>query len=470
MQLQRGTQSQGFANRIVVKGVQYQASPTGKSYNRATYNFDSLSEWQTGTVAGGTTLAPITQIGTQIYTGISSSIVDLNTFKNYNPLTTTSRSTSLPSYLLNNQHIVKTLNVDSSNRTQYKFTAKGSTVNDILIVRYYTGTGVADYYQVICQMPLPNVEYTFAFNPFINGTYGVAGTPTVVGTKQFASGSAVVSTNGAASGQTIARLAISATSTSATSKITPIAFEGTNNSLNQWGTKFQIPVCCIKDITEKLDRKYIDLICGKDVSGQYLDSQKESIKFVMQKNNLLLRALGYSSEVYDRVIDVPLGPIKLNLTTTGTNIVANVSGDIQMSVAKDTNIDYIAIDKGGDCIALQRDYIHNTTATLDPNMYYVDLANNTIIFSNEIYNYGEVEVFTRGNKLASVFDHYTEQNPTKVILEWVWTNVKNDQSYLRRVVAELGYPKDKVDKGGNTTEFDCDVILTDYEQSIEAVY
>jgi hypothetical protein len=469
MQLNRGTQYQGYPETLTVKGYNYQSSPTGKKTDRKTFYFDNPTEWTTGAVAVGN-LAPTTQTGVELYQGVTDSALSATAINTYNPLTTVTRDTTKPSYLLNNQNYVKVVNTDFSASTAFKFTAKGSTANDQLIIRYYTGAGVADYYQVVCAMPIPNVEYTFNFNPFINGSYGAVSAPTIVGAKSYATGLATVTSVGSPTGQIINRINLFGVSTVASSKITPIALEGANSSLNIFGQKFQIPVCCLDSLTEELTRTYKELMCGKNKNGKSLDTQEEKITFKIQKNNILLRALGYGSEVYDTLLDVSDGKTKLTLVNASPNIIANISGAITMSLANGTNIDYISIDKAGDCIALQRDYVKNTSATLDSNSYYVDLANNRIIFSNDIFNYGEVEVATITTKTVSVFDHYTKNNPVKVVLEWTVKNVAGTRTRFRRVVAELGYPKDSVEDTGNTTEFECTVLLTDYNQSIEGEF
>jgi hypothetical protein len=467
--LLRGTQYQGYPETITVKGYNYQSTPTGKKSDRKTFYFDNITEWNTGAIATGN-IAPITQTGTELFQGITDSSLSPTGINAYNPLSSVARDSTKPSYLTNGQNFIKVVNTDYSQTTAWKFTAKGSTANDIVIVRFYTGTGVNDYYQVNCQMPLPNVEYTFNFNPFVSGTYGVAGTPVAIGAKSYASGQAIVSQIGNPVGQTITRVNLYGVSTSATSKILPITLEGTNSSLALFGQKFQIPVCCLSEVTEELTREYKELLCGKKKNGKSLDTQSETITFKIQKNNLLLRALGYGSELYDTQIDISDGLTTLNLVNASPNIIANGTGAITMSIANGTNIDYISVDKAGDCIALQRDYVKNTTATLDPNSYYIDLANNRIVFSNDIFNYGSVEVATTSLKTVTVFDHYTKNNPIKVVLEWTVKNVAGTRTRFRRVVAELGYPKDSVEDTGNITEFECTVLLTDYNQSIEGEF
>jgi hypothetical protein len=471
MQLLRGTQYQGYPETLTVKGINYFSSPTAQKFNRSTFYFDNPSEWNALTGLTGITGVPPVNTGTEVFSGVSDSVVTVAGINGYNPLSQTTRDSTKPAFVVTNQYFGKLVSADYSQKTAWKFTAKGQTANDTFQFRLYPNATNTDYYNVVMAMPLPNVEYTFNFNPFVAGTYGAVSPAVTIGSRQVASGQSLVTLVGSPVGQLINRIVLVGVGANATSKMTPIALEGANSYFSLFGNKFQIPVCCLAELTDELDRTYLDLKCGKKKSGKRLDEQTETITFKVQKNNTLLRALGYTSEIYETTLDIIEGPIKLNLTSVSGNVIASPSGNIVINAVTNlSNIDYISIDKGGDCVALQRDYVKNTTATLDPNAYYVDFTNNRIVFSNDVFNYGQVEVYVNTPKLATVFDHYTEQNPVKVILEWQTKNVAGTRTRYRKVVAELGYPKDSVEDEGNTTEFECNVILTGYDQSIEAEF
>jgi hypothetical protein len=470
MQIARGTQYQGYPESLTVKGVQYFKTPTANSYNRKTFSFDNIAEWSTGTVPSASTQAPITNIGTELFQGITDSVISVNGFDNYNPLSQVTRETTKPNYLLKDQSFVKVVNTDFKDATSWKFTAKGQTAGDTVKVRLYTDATTSNYVDVTMTMPIAGVEYTFNFNPFIAGSYGTVTTPIAIGAKSFASGQAIVANSGTVATTIIQRIAVTGLSNSGTSKITPIALEAGNSIFSNYGNKFQVEVCCLSELTDSLERTYKELKCGKRKNGKSLDEQNETITFKIQKNNMLLRALGFGSDMYEKDVTLTTGPTKLTLINSTPNIIANITGDVTMSIANDTNIDYITIDSGGDCITLLRDRVKNTTATLDPNTYYVDVVNNRIVFANEIYTYGTVNVYTKTTRRAIVIDHYTEQNPVKVLLEWQTKNVAGTRTRFRKVVAELGYPKDSVEDDGNTTEFECTVLLTGYDQSIEGEF
>ena len=446
---------------LVIHGYNY-----WKSDRRKSYNFSNFSEWNK--VVAPTTAALLVSSanqGQRLFTGISDGQVNPAQIPNFNPLTVQSRANTVPLILTAaNQGGAKLINTDFSDNRKMLVKAYTTGAGNALTLRWYTSATA--YYQAVLNMPAANTEYTFSFTPFTNGNYGVVGVPTTIGSNIYNSGIANVTAVGSPAETLITDFQFFASTVAANSQVSLVSAEANNNIFQDLGQKFAVKICCFQEFTKELERTYNELKCGTKVTGKTLKEQKMTVNLKTKKFPMLLNALGLSNDIYERNITTLGDKQTVTPATSGTGATAILSA----TVANAAKIVLVSIDDGSACFSLHRDYVNNTTETLDPNMFYVDEANNKIILPNSVATYTSVDVYNWTSKLAQVVDYYTTNNPVKVVIQLEQESTTGVQTTGDMITVELGYPKRSTADDGDEWEFECTVLLTAYDQAFTYSY
>ena len=435
---------------------------------RKALNFSNISEW-------GSVITPVTNAtvlnasnsGLTVFTGVTDSDLNAQQYPTYNPLSYSSRVTTKPFQLnLVNQGGAKLVNFDYKDNTAWLMKFKTTGAGNVAKLRLYTDTANAQYYEVTFTMPIANTEYTFAFNPFVAGNYGVVGTAITIGSRIVNTAQAVVSVTGA-TGTLVKSINLFASAVTASTAIIPIYGEANNNATQHLGYKLVIPTCCPAELTKALEREYNELKCKEDISGKTIKSQKLTFTLKLKKSVELLNALGMSNDIYEQQIITYGEKQIIPVTVTATNVTATLTSGITGS-----NLAMVKVDTGSRCFALQRDYVNNTTATLDNNFYYVDTstATPTLILPQSMANILEVEAYAYTSVLARVVDYYTKNNPFKALCRIERKSATGVQTMGDIMLLELGYPKMSSADDGDEFEFENTVLLTGYGQAISYTY
>jgi hypothetical protein len=459
MNLLQSYQYQGIEsyNWLVIHGYNYWSNDRRKAYT-----FNNASEWSK--LIAPTTAAKIVQAsnaGSRLFTGITDSFVTAGSIAKYNPLTVQARTTSIPLILKSvDEGGAKLINYDFTNERKMIVKAYTTGAANTLTIRLYTSATA--YYNVLLTMPIANTEYTFTFDPFTNGNYGVVGTPVVVGSNTFNSGVAAVTQVSTPSGTLITDFQFFASAVAAGSQVSLVSAEMNNNLFQNLGQNFAVKVCCFQEFTKELERTYNELKCGTKVTGKSLTEQKMTVTLKTKKSIEMLNALGLANDIYEK-----------NITTLGVKQTVSptiTTGNVTASVANAANIVLVSIDDGSSCFNLHRDYVNSTTDTLDPNMFYVDVASNKIVLPNSVATYSTVDVYNWTTQLARVVDYYTKNNPIKVVLQVERASTSGVQTTGDMFTVELGYPKSSTADDGDEWEFECNVLLTAYDQAFTYTY
>jgi hypothetical protein len=453
----QGTDSYKY---VLATGYNYWSNP-----NRKSFSFANSSEWNK-VITPTTNLLIVSPInnGTRLFTGITDKSVNTSSITTFNPITVEARNSGYAMELsAANQGGAKLVNLDLSNNQIATAKVFTTGAGNVITLRYYTDTAAGKYYQVVLTAPVANTEYTFQFNPF-NGvpTQGVVGTPVTLGSNLYNSGVANISQAGSPTGQIITDLQFFASTVVAGSKVSLVSLEANNNKFQQLGQPFAIKVCCFQEFTKELERTYNELKCGTKVTGKTLNEQKMTVTLKTKKNIELLQALGLANDISER-----------NVRTLGdkqTVSPASNASNLEATVSNANDIVLVSVDDGSACFNLHRDFVNNTTATLDPNFFYVDIANNKIVLPNSIATYRTIEVYNWTTKLARVVDYYTQNNPVKLVMQVERLSATGVQTMGDFITVELGYPKMSSADDGDEWEFECTVLLTGYDQAFTYTY
>ncbi len=437
--------------------IKYWKSPTAQEYY-----FDSPNDWNLA-VPTFTNLTSA-NAGTKVYTGVTSSSITISNIATFNPLSVLNRNTTKPlTFNATNQVLARTVNFDYKDNTQWGASFENLGANNTINIRFYTNVGLTAYYNVAIALPVANTRYKAAFNPFIVGTYGQLGTPVTLGGNLTNTAQAVVTIVGGATGTNIVAISESTNGT-ITTGITPIYLEAVNNSTQLIGTKLSISLCCLKEFVEEVVKEYTELECKGDVSGKVLNKQSLNVNFTVQKNIELLVALGLGTDIIERTLNIT-GTKSVLPISNGVNVTAQLGGTVSA-----TNLAFITVDSGNDCFTLQRDYINNTSATLDKNFYYVNPSTGQIVLSTALSTFTEITAYPITSQLVRTMDYYTELNPIKAILEVQRQAVDGTQITGGLFTLELSAGSMSSDDAGDTTEFQNTALITGYNQSIRYTY
>lgn len=457
------TDSKQYANikqyvLVVLHTIKYWFSSNNKEFT-----FDSTSDWSLA-VTALTSVNTSTNSGVKVYAGVSKSPVGITSIQTYNPLVTLTRVTTKPfQFTATNQVAGKLVNADYTNNTIWGASFENIGASNNINIRYYTNAGLTAYYNVAIALPTAVTRYKANYNPFVVGTYGIVGTAITSGGLLYNTASAVVTIVGGATGTTIVGISESTTGV-ITGGVIPIYLEGVNNSTQLVGQKTSLVLCCLKEFVEELQRDYDELECSGNVAGKSLKSQKLNLNFTVQKNIELLVALGMGNDIIEKILSITGKKSELTIVS-GTNITATLSGNVTP-----TNLAFVTLDNGSECVTLQRDYINNTTATLDNNFYFVDVTNNQLILPQSMSQNTVINGYPITSQLVRAIDYYTEGNPIQCVLEVQKQSVDGTQITGGLFTIELGVGSAKADDKGDTMEFKNTAVLTGKGQSVKFVY
>lgn len=460
----------------LLESYQYQGTKSYRNITLMTYNywdnsnrkdfyFNDPSAWGvTATSLPATpTLIPLANLGTQVYNGVSDSNVNPIGIFSFNPLTIQARKATKSFYITTaGQGRIRLVNSDFKDNQFGSFKAISDKDGAKLALFYYTDNTLAKAYKVVLDLPLKDTIYTFNYDIFATSgsSFGTPGTAVNFGGQLYNSGTAVVSQVGSPSGTVVYALGVFGDTVPASTKVTPIYLENNNSSLTHVGSQLFNETCCPEEVAIELEREYNELKCKGDTSSKTIKSQSMKVTLKLRKNVELMQAMGLSNDLIQTTV-TRIGASQELQVTSGASIETPLGGSVTTS-----NILYITIDDGARCVTLQRDYINNTSASLDPNKFYVDITNNKVIFSTAIAGVTTVTAWGWTKDLARVVDYYTKNNPFRAILDMSRNNSTGTQISGDLIVLELGYGKYSAEDEGDTWEYECTAILTDYNKAI----
>lgn len=454
MQLLKSEQYQNINNLdLVFRTYQYNEARVSDYFY-----FDSIIDWNTA-VAG---ITPLTNSdnGLEVFAGVDRSGIGIKTIQTFNPLSVLSQKTTKPYRLLaTGKGGARKTNKNYKDLTRSKFVLKNVTgANNVVAIRYYTDNTLANYYNVSITLPVANTHYHVKYSKFINGTYGVVGTAVTINGRLTNTAQAIVTTVGSPVGTVIDTIAI--IGTTVVGEVKPISLHEANNDYQFAGQSISIPACCTKDLVDSLEQEYQVLKCGTKDSGKVKGATKLDIVVTVQKRMQLLLAMSYTTELIEQVLKLT-GKAEM---LTVTNATGTLAGTVNSA-----NLAMIALKSEDGCVALQRDYIHNTSATLDPNFFFLNEANGTLTFSDSL-TATEVEAYPYVDQLATTFDLYSTLNPYRMILEYKQKSVGNTQNAFGLYLVDLGAGVKANDDESNTWEFTNSVVIDGYDKAIQGTY
>ncbi|MGL5964721.1 MAG: hypothetical protein ACRCZ2_10055 [Fusobacteriaceae bacterium] len=454
MELLNSKQYQNQNNLVTVLLRTYNYLPSRLS---DFYYFDSVTDWSKG-VAGITNVA--TNTGTRTFSALTDSSLGIQSIQNYNPLLAVTAKTTRPFRLTAlNQGGARDINLDLANKPLTKGVFENLGAGNTIQIRYYTNVALTAYYQVSIAMPVANTIYHAKWNKFVAGNYGIVGTAQTVGGQLYNTAQAVVTVVGGATGTTILSESI-AVSTFGAVGVVPISLQDANNPYQFLGQPIQIPFCCTKELTQELERTYQDIKCGTQKTGQVLDTQKLDITLVTQKRLELLLALSYTTDLFEETLKLTGTKAVLPVT----NFTAQLSGSVSVA-----NFAGIGLGDAFGCHGLQRDYVNNTSATLDANFYHLNESTGLVTFSSSMPA-TEVEAYPYNSQVVRTMDLYTKLNPIRAVLEIQQKDITSTQTDGGLYLIDLGAGIPANDDEGDTYTFTNSVVLDGYRKAVKFTY
>lgn len=455
MQLNRSEQYQNQSNldNFVIRTYQYNISRQSDYFY-----FDSFEDWNV--VISGVTNLNVNN-GLEVIAGITNSEVGIQSIQLYNPLSVLSPKTTRPNFLsANNTGGAKKVRKNYRNLQRTKFVVKSGAVGGSTItLRYYTDDTYTKYFNVAIALPQPNTYYHVKFNKFFAGSYGSVGTPLTLKGKTINTAQAVVSFVGTPTGNFIDTIGYSTTTFGG--DVTPIYLQEASNDYQFTGQSINIPICCLKETTREIERTYQDIKCTPtDISGKVFSEGKIDIDFTTSKRMELLLALSYTSELYEESLRITGSKSTLEIIDFKTTLSGNVSS---------ANLAMLSLSDQFGCVPLQRDYVNNTSATLDPNFFFLNEANGEVTFSNQMPA-TEVEAYPYVEQLVRSMDLYTRLNPIRAVLEMQQKSINGIQTDGGLYLIDLGVGVPANDDEGNTFQFTNSVVLDGYRKALQFTY